>query len=95
MLQVFPDLSLHNLPQLLEAGLVATVNSDDPAYFGGYINENFVQLFAATGMGARQAYQLARNSLQASFASKARKAHWLEQLDACFVRHGMEEAITP
>lgn len=95
MLQVFPDLAQHNLPQLLEAGLVATVNSDDPAYFGGYINENFVQLFAATGMGARQAYQLARNSLQASFSSAASKAAWMEQLDACFVRHGVEEAITP
>jgi adenosine deaminase len=38
---VFPDLADHNLPALLDAGLCATVNSDDPAYFGGYINENF------------------------------------------------------
>ena len=80
---VFPDLRDHNLPRLLQAGLNVTVNSDDPAYFGGYINENFVQLFAATGMGPQQAYQLARNSLQASFASEAQKAAWVAQLDDC------------
>ena len=55
---VFPDLARHNLPSLLEAGLMVTVNSDDPAYFGGYLNDNFLQLFAATGMGAEQAYTL-------------------------------------
>ncbi|MBC7599641.1 MAG: adenosine deaminase, partial [Polaromonas sp.] len=49
---VFPDLAQHNLRQLLDAGLAATVNSDDPAYFGGYINDNFTQTFAATGMDA-------------------------------------------
>src|SRR6476660_7387017 len=46
-LQVFPDLANHNLGRLLDAGLAATVNSDDPAYFGGYINDNFTQVFAA------------------------------------------------
>jgi adenosine deaminase len=92
-LQVFPDLAEHNLPQMLDAGLMVTVNSDDPAYFGGYINENFAQLFAATGMGAAQAYLLARNSLQASFVGEARKRAWIEQLDECFVRHGAEDAI--
>ncbi len=89
-LQVFPDLAQHNLPQLLESGLMVTVNSDDPAYFGGYINENFVQLFNATGMTAAHAYQLARNSLQASFVGEARKRAWIEQLNACFARHGMQ-----
>lgn len=93
-LQVFPELARHNLPQLLEAGLMVTVNSDDPAYFGGYINENFVQLFAATGMTAAQAYRLARNSLQAGFVGEERKRAWVEQLDACFARHGMQQAIT-
>ena len=93
-LQVFPDLAQHNLPQMLEAGLMVTVNSDDPAYFGGYINENFAQLFAATGMGAAQAYQLARNSLEASFVGEARKRAWIEELDECFVRHGVQDAIT-
>ncbi|MDI3383585.1 adenosine deaminase [Xenophilus aerolatus] len=81
---VFPDLAQHNLGALLEAGLVATVNSDDPAYFGGYMNDNFVQTFAATGLGAQQAWQLARNSFEGSFADAAAKRGWLEKVDAHF-----------
>lgn len=49
---VVKDLADHNLPRLLKAGLKVMINSDDPAYFGGYVNENYTQLFAATGMGA-------------------------------------------
>ena len=64
---VFPDLGQHNLRELLDAGLVATVNSDDPAYFGGYMNQNFIETFAATGLTAQHAWQLARNSFEASF----------------------------
>lgn len=79
-LRVFPDLRQHNLPALLEAGLCATINSDDPAYFGGYINDNFAQTFAATGMTAEQARQLAANSFEASFATESEKARWREQL---------------
>lgn len=85
-LQVFPDLADHNMPQLLAAGLVATVNSDDPAYFGGYINDNFVQLFAATGMGAQEAFQLAANSFEASFVPAEQKARWMEQLRHSFAQ---------
>ena len=84
---VFPDLAQHNLPQLLEAGLVATINSDDPAYFGGYLNENFLQTFAATGMGAEQAYTLARNSFEASFTTPELRQAWVEQLDGVFARY--------
>ena len=84
-LRVFPTLAEHNLPALLAAGLVATINSDDPAYFGGYLNENFVQTFAALpGLGAREGYMLARNSFEASFASAADKARWIAALDAHF-----------
>ncbi|OIQ76856.1 adenine deaminase [mine drainage metagenome] len=80
---VVPDLAGHNLPQLLAAGLKVTVNSDDPAYFGGYVNDNLVQLFAAhPTLGAAQAYTLLRNSLEASFAAAVDKARWIEQLDA-------------
>lgn len=81
---VFPDLKQHNLKVLLDAGLAATVNSDDPAYFGGYMNENFLQTFAATGLDARHAYQLARNSFEGSFASEAQKRGYIAQLDAAF-----------
>jgi adenine deaminase len=66
-LQVFKTLADHNIGQMLDAGIVATINSDDPAYFGGYINENFTQTFAALGLGAQQAWQLAHNSFEASF----------------------------
>jgi len=85
-LRVFPDLADHNLKALLDAGLCATVNSDDPAYFGGYVNDNFRQVFAATGMTARHAYQLAFNSFEASFADGAARKRWEHQLKDCFDR---------
>ena len=81
---VFPSLAEHNLRHLLDAGLAATVNSDDPAYFGGYANENFLQTFAATGLDAGHAYQLAANSFEGSFAPPARKRQYLDRLDAVF-----------
>ncbi|MFN3376128.1 MAG: adenosine deaminase [Burkholderiaceae bacterium] len=83
---VFPDLRQHNLGTLLDAGLAATVNSDDPAYFGGYINENFTQVFSATGLSARHAYQLAFNSFEASFASDIEKRDWEHRLKGVFER---------
>ena len=85
-LRVFPDLAQHNLRALLDAGLCATVNSDDPAYFGGYVNANFQAVFAATGMTAAHAWQLAANSFEASFAPPEDKAAWLAQLATCFQR---------
>jgi adenosine deaminase len=82
---VFPTLAQHNLQALLDAELCATVNSDDPAYFGGYINDNFVQTFGALpGLTARHAWQLAANSFEASFADDAHKLQWRRQLDAAF-----------
>ena len=81
---VFKDLSAHNLPQLLDAGLVAMVNSDDPSYFGGYMNDNFLQTFAATGMTAQHAYQLAHNSFEASFLDASAKRRHIDQLNATF-----------
>jgi adenine deaminase len=81
---VFPKLADHNLRELLEGGLVATVNSDDPAYFGGYMNDNFLQTFAATGLQARHAYQLAKNSFEASFIDAAARQRYIERLDATF-----------
>ncbi len=87
---VFKDLSQHNLKALLTAGLCATVNSDDPAYFGGYINDNFVQTFEALPMlTAQDAYTLAANSFEASFATAEQKAAWCAQLDLVFAQHGV------
>ena len=83
---VFPNLADHNLGRLLDAGVMATVNSDDPAYFGGYMNENFTETFAALGLGAPAAYRLARNSFEASFASAEAKAGWIARLNDTFAR---------
>jgi adenosine deaminase len=85
---VFPTLAQHNLGALLDAGLMATVNSDDPAYFGGYVNENFTQTFAATGLTAQHAYTLARNSFEASFVDAAAKQGFIARLDEAFERAG-------
>jgi adenosine deaminase len=82
---VYPTLAAHPLPVLLAAGIKATINSDDPAYFGGYINQNFVETFAALPqLGVAEAYTLARNSFEASFADESTRAGWIRQLDAAF-----------
>jgi adenosine deaminase len=84
-LRVFDTMADHSLPWLLAQGLCVTVNSDDPAYFGGYVNANFEALFAAhPALGAREAHALAANSFEASFAPAARKAAWRAQLDLVF-----------
>ena len=75
----------HNLPALLAAGLCATINSDDPAYFGGYINANFLATFEALPqLGVAQAWQLLHNSFEASFVPAAQKAAWAARLQAAF-----------
>ena len=82
---VYPTMAAHRLPALLEAGLCATVNSDDPAYFGGYINRNFVETFAALPqLTAMHAHRLAANSFEASFAGDADKQRWMRELDTVF-----------
>jgi len=85
---VFPDLKQHNLGQMLAQGLCVMINSDDPAYFGGYMNENFLKTFAALNLDASHAYQLACNSFEAAFVDDAQKQVWRQQLDACFQQHG-------
>lgn len=70
---VFEDMSQHNILLMLEQGACVTVNSDDPAYFGGYMTENFVALALALDMAEAQAKQLVQNSIEASFADEARK----------------------
>ncbi len=82
---VFKTLAEHNLPALLAAGLCATVNSDDPAYFGGYLNDNLIATFEALPqLGAAEAYTLLRNSFEASFATPQAKAAWVDRLDQVF-----------
>ncbi len=83
-LRVVSNLAQHNLGQLLQAGIVATVNSDDPSYFGGYINQNFTETFAALALTAQDAYQLAHNSFEASFIDEAQKRAFQDRLASTF-----------
>ncbi len=83
-LRVFPDLAHHNIGKMLDAGIIATVNSDDPAYFGGYINENFTQTFAALGLTAQHAHTLAGNSFEASFIDATLKRKYTDRLNEVF-----------
>lgn len=79
---VFQRLEQHNLKQLLDAGLKVTINSDDPAYFGGYIAQNYVDTARALGLSRVELKRIARNSLEASFVPEALRQPWFERLDA-------------
>ncbi|RKF19703.1 adenosine deaminase [Alginatibacterium sediminis] len=84
-LKVFEHMSQHNIFQLLDKGLCVTVNSDDPAYFGGYMNENFHALYQDLAMSASQFKQLLSNSVEASFASQARKLQLQTEIESALV----------
>ena len=82
---VYETMAEHQLPALLEAGLCATINSDDPAYFGGYVNQNYVETFAALPqLTAQHAHTLAANSFEASFVDAEHKQAWRAALDRAF-----------
>jgi adenosine deaminase len=80
-LKVVADMAAHPLPEMLARGLLVTVNADDPAYFGGYINENFDAVAATGRLDAHAVRQLARNSFAASFLDDADKARWIAEVD--------------
>lgn len=75
------DMASHPIGRMLDAGLVATVNSDDPAYFGGYVLDNFMAVIEGLGLDRGQVVRLAANSISASFLPEDRKAHHLRSLD--------------
>ncbi len=81
---VFKDMTEHTLGKLLAQGAKVTLNSDDPAYFGGYLNDNIRAVQAAFQFDAATWKQLAKNSFEASFASEAEKAGWVERLEVWF-----------
>lgn len=81
-LRVFESLERHNLKQLLDRGLCVTINSDDPAYFGGYITENFLAAENALGLDRNDICRLARNSFQAAFLPPEEKQRLLDALDS-------------
>jgi adenosine deaminase len=80
-LRVFARMEDHNLKRLLDRGLCVTVNSDDPAYFGGYVEENFLASQRSLGLTRADVVELARNSFAASFLPEADKARWMARID--------------
>ncbi len=82
MLKVFQRMEDHNLKKLLDRGVCVTVNSDDPAYFGGYVLENYLAATRALGLSRANLTQLAHNSIAASFLSDPDKALWAKRIDA-------------
>jgi len=81
-LAVVKDLRDHPIRCMLELGLKATVNSDDPAYFGGYINDNFTALVDALDLSREEILRLVRNSFESSFLDEAGKLRHLRAVDA-------------
>lgn len=73
-LHVVDDLASHPLPEMMTRGLLVTVNSDDPAYFGGYVDDNYAALRSGVGLGSEDLVALAHNSVEASFLAGSRKA---------------------
>jgi adenosine deaminase len=80
-LQVFDRIETHNLKQLLDLGLCVTVNSDDPAYFGGYVLENYLAVQRGLGLTRDDLAMLARNSIEASFLAPESQRRWLAAID--------------
>jgi adenosine deaminase len=87
-LQVTPDLAKYPLKRLLDAGLRVTVNSDDPAYFDGYLAANYAAVQRALGLTRDDIAALARNSITASWLPAARQAELLAEIDAFVVAAG-------
>jgi adenosine deaminase len=80
-LRVFDTMTQHSLKQMLDKQLFVTLNSDDPAYFGGYVNENFIASQQAFDLSKQELYQLARNSFLASFLPTSEKNRFIAELD--------------
>ncbi|MDV7188154.1 adenosine deaminase [Lutibacter sp. TH_r2] len=80
-LKVVEDLKDHPLKNMLKKGLKATINSDDPAYFGGQVNQNFIEIQKALDLTKEEIYELAKNSFQYSLASDAKKEAFIKQLE--------------
>ena len=80
-LRVFPSLRQHDLPTLVQRGLLVTINSDDPAYFGGYVADNLSAVAEAFDLGRADVVQLARNSFRAAFLDDPVRDGYLAEVD--------------
>jgi len=79
-LRVFEDIKQHNLKKMLDKGLMVMVNSDDPAYFGGYINKNLIDCQSALNLSMGDVKTLIANSFKSSFLTEEKKTKWINQL---------------
>ena len=77
---VIDDMQQHNIKRLLDQGVNVMVNSDDPAYFGGYMNDNFYAINDALDLSSQDIRQLALNSFQASFLPESEKTEWMKKV---------------
>ena len=77
---VFDEMGQHNIKELLDLGVRVTINSDDPAYFGGYMNENFLATQLGLDLSRKDLFQISRNAIEASFISEERKQQLLDEL---------------
>jgi len=80
-LRVVDDLTHHPLRRMMDQGLVVTVNSDDPAYFGGYVNDNYRAVSDALSLGRDEVVAIVRNGIKASLIPAAAKAEVLAEVD--------------
>ncbi|WP_321954703.1 adenosine deaminase [Paraburkholderia bannensis] len=78
---VFDDMTQHTLKQLLDQGVAVTINSDDPAYFGGYVNENYSAIIEALKLDDKEVYTVLRNGFEASFVTPEERAALIAKLD--------------
>lgn len=78
---VFKKMSDHNLRKLLQRGVLVTINSDDPAYFGGYANQNYLEAAEALSLEEEEIKTLARNSFEASFLTQDLKNYWIQEIN--------------
>jgi adenosine deaminase len=86
-LKVIQDMIDHPISEMLENGMVATVNSDDPAYFGGYMNENYLAVAEALNLSMEQITQLAKNSFEASFLDEMEKQVMIGKVEQYYQEH--------
>ena len=92
-LKVFDSYEKHNIKKLLDFGLLVTVNSDDPAYFKGYLNQNFINLIENLNLNEKDIVKLVKNSFEASFISDELKQKYLEKVDESLKIVGMRDIL--
>ena len=86
-LQVVDDLKNHPLKKMMDLGLKVTINSDDPAYFGGQVNKNYLEIQKALNLSKEEIYNLAKNSFQYSLLDTTKKQLYLNELEVYYTNN--------